>query len=91
MNEQKQHYLLRIRSQSAYPWVRRLSTFVAFIFYSIALFMVVVSVGLAGLAGLLSIPVAFLFVIAGAVLKEVSIMVSDIADSVTDLNSRYEQ
>jgi hypothetical protein len=52
--------------------------------------MVVVSVGLAGLAGLLSIPVAFLFVIAGSVLKEVSIMVADIADSVTDLNCRYE-
>jgi hypothetical protein len=90
MSEQKLHYLSRIRSQSAYPWIRRLSTFVAFIFYSIALFMVVVSVGLAGLAGLLSIPVAFLFVIAGSVLKEVSIMVADIADSVTDLNCRYE-
>jgi hypothetical protein len=91
MNEQKLHYLSRIRSQSAYPWIRRLSTFVAFIFYSIALFMVVVSVGLAGLAGLLSIPVAFLFVIAEAVLKEASILLADIADSVTDLNCRYEQ
>jgi hypothetical protein len=91
MNEQKLTYLSRIRSQSAYPWIRRLSTFVAFIFYSIALFMVVVSVGLAGLAGLLSIPVAFLFVIAGAVLKEASILLADIADSVTDLNCRYEQ
>ena len=90
MSEQKLHYLSRIRSQSAYPWIRRLSTFVAFIFYSIALFMVVVSVGLAGLAGLLSIPVAFLFVIAGAVLKEASILLADIADSVTDLNCRYE-
>jgi hypothetical protein len=90
MNEQKLTYLSRIRSQSAYPWIRRLSTFVAFIFYSIALFMVVVSVGLAGLAGLLSIPVAFLFVIAGAVLKEASILLADIADSVTDLNCRYE-
>jgi ABC-type polysaccharide/polyol phosphate export permease len=91
MNEQKQHYLLRIRSQSAYPWIRRLSTFVAFIFYSIALFMVVIAFGFFGPAGLLAIPVAFLFVIAGAVLKEASILLADIADSVTDLNCRYEQ
>jgi hypothetical protein len=91
MNEQKLTYLLRIRSQSAYPWIRRLSTFVAFVFYSIALFMVLLSVGLFGMKGLLAVPVAFLFVIAGAVLKEASILLADIADSVTDLNSRYEQ
>jgi hypothetical protein len=91
MNEQKLTYLLRIRSQSAYPWIRRLSTFVAFVFYSIALFMVLLSVGLFGMKGLLAAPVAFLFVIAGAVLKEASILLADIADSVTDLNSRYEQ
>ena len=91
MNEQKLHYLLRIRSQSSYPWIRRLSTFVAFVFYSIALFMVLLGVGLFGMKGLLAVPVAFLFVIAGAVLKEASIMLADIADSVTDLNSRYEQ
>ena len=91
MNEQKLTYLLRIRSQSAYPWIRRLSTFVAFVFYSIALFMVVLGVGLFGMAGLLAVPVAFLFVIAGAVLKEASIMLADIADSITDLNARYEQ
>jgi hypothetical protein len=91
MNEQKLHYLLRIRSQSSYPWIRRLSTFVAFVFYSIALFMVVIAVGFFGLAGLLAAPVALLFVIAGAVLKEASILIADIADSVTDLNCRYEQ
>jgi hypothetical protein len=91
MNEQKLHYLLRIRSQSSYPWIRRLSTFVAFVFYSIALFMVLLGVGLFGMKGLLAVPVAFLFVIAGAVLKEASIMLADIADSVTDLNCRYEQ
>ena len=91
MNEQKLHYLLRIRSQSSYPWIRRLSTFVAFVFYSIALFMVMLGVGLFGMKGLLAVPVAFLFVIAGAVLKEASIMLADNADSVTDLNCRYEQ
>ena len=90
MNEQKLHYLLRIRSQSSYPWIRHLSTFVAFVFYSIALFMVMLGVGLFGMKGLLAVPVAFLFVIAGAVLKEASIMLADIADSVTDLNCRYE-
>ena len=100
MNEQKQHYLLRIRSQSAYPWIRRLSTFVAFVFYTIALMIFAISIVVGGLAakGAFWFPIAAaalivstLFFIAGAVLKEASILLADIADSVTDLNSRYEQ
>ena len=91
MNEQKELYLLRIRSQSAYPLLRKVATFVAFLFYSIAFLIVLVAVKLYSLYGLFALPVAFLFAIAGGVLKEVCIMVADIADSVTDLNCRYEQ
>jgi hypothetical protein len=90
MNEQKQQYLLRIRSQSAYPLLRKVATFVAFLFYSIAFLIVLVAVKLYSLYGLFALPVALLFAIAGGVLKEVCIMVADIADSVTDLNCRYE-
>ena len=90
MNEQKELYLLRIRSQSAYPLLRKVATFVAFLFYSIAFLIVLVAVKLYSLYGLFALPVALLFAIAGGVLKEVCIMVADIADSVTDLNCRYE-
>jgi hypothetical protein len=91
MNEQKELYLHRIRSQSAYPLLRKVATFVAFLFYSIAFLIVLVAVKLYSLYGLFALPVALLVAIAGGVLKEISIMVADIADSVTDLNCRYEQ
>jgi len=101
MNEQKQAYLLRIRSQSAYPWIRRIATIVAFVFYTIAfmLFAISVVVGLFAKSAIISpAPIIIvaailscLFAIAGAVLKESSIMLADIADSITDLNCRYEQ
>lgn len=100
MNETKATYLQRIRSQSAYPWIRRLSTFVAFVFYTIAFMLSALSIVVGSLAAkgafflpivLCTLIVSVLFVIAGAVLKEASIMLADIADSVTDLNCRYEQ
>jgi len=91
MNERKQLYLNRIRSQSAYPLIRKVATFVALLFYSIAFLIVLVAVKVYSLYGLFALPVALLFAIAGGLLKEVSIMVADIADSITDLNCRYEQ
>lgn len=91
MNEQKLTYLLRIRSQSAYPLIRKVATFVAFLFYSIAFLIVLVAVKLYSLYGLFSLPIALLFAIAGGLIKEASILLADIADSLTDLNSRYEQ
>lgn len=91
MNETKEIYLHRIRSQSSYPLIRKVATFVAFLFYSIAFLIVVVAVKLYSLYGLFSLPIALIFAIAGGLLKEVSIIVADIADSITDLNSRYEQ
>jgi hypothetical protein len=100
MNEQKLTYLHRIRSQSTYPWIRRISSFVAFVFYTIAFMIFAISIvgGTLAAKGAFLFPIAIaalivstLFVIAGAVLKEASIMLADIADSVTDLNCRYEQ
>ena len=103
MNEQKQYYLIRIRAQTAYPWIRRIATFVQYACYSIAVFFAVSSSvgyivvsrltgsGLGFLYIAVSIIVAALIAIIGAVTKEASVMLADIADSVTDLNCRYEQ
>jgi hypothetical protein len=71
--------------------IRKVATFVALLFYSIAFLIVLVAVKVYSLYGLFALPVALLFAIAGGLLKEVSIMVADIADSITDLNCRYEQ
>jgi len=91
MNEQKELYLHRIRSQSAYPWIRRLALVVAFAFFSSAIFILVLAFAFFGKLGLFVAPVSIILFIAGAVLREASIMLADIADSVTDLNCRYEQ
>lgn len=97
MNTQKTDYLNRIRSQSAYPWVRRIAGLVTLIFYTLGAISIFSSLififkfgGLGGISvvfgGLLGI---VLFVL-GTIIKETSIMLADIADSITDLNSRYE-
>jgi len=91
MNEQKELYLHRIRSQSAYPWIRRLALVVALAFFSSAIFILVLALAFFGKFGLLVTPVSIILFIVGAVLREASIMLADIADSVTDLNCRYEQ
>ena len=103
MNEQKQPYLLRIRAQTSYPWIRRIADFIQNACYSIAAIFALSSplgfillshftgywLGILYIA--LSIIVAALIAIIGAVTKEASVMLADIADSVTDLNCRYEQ
>jgi len=91
MNQQKEIYLHRIRSQSAYPWIRRLALVVALAFFSIAIFILVLALAFFGKFGLLAVPISIILFIAGAVLRESSIMLADIADSITDLNCRYEQ
>jgi hypothetical protein len=97
MNNQKIKYLDRIRTQSSYPWVRRIAGLVAFIFYTLGSISIVSSLMVAFTIGSLGGLTAvfgglfgiFLFVL-GAIIKETSIMVADIADSITDLNCRYE-
>ena len=100
MTDQKQTYLLRIRSESAYPWVRSLATFVGFIFYTLAFMLSALSIVIGGVSGkipfflgvvLSTLVVSVLLILAGHVLKEAMVMLADIADSVTDLNCRYEQ
>jgi hypothetical protein len=100
MNEQKELYLLRIRSQSAYPWIRRLANLVALGLYTLAFMLSALSIVVGALTakGTLFLPivlstlvVSIFLIVAGRVYKEASILLADIADSVTDLNCRYEQ
>jgi uncharacterized membrane protein (DUF485 family) len=94
MNTQKAAYLDKIRSQTLYFGARRTAVYVA-IFFNVlgaiciigGLFMIPETSGISVLWGLLSGVLNFAI---GAVIKETSIMVADIADSITDLNSRYE-
>jgi hypothetical protein len=97
MNTQKDQYLDRIRSQSAYPWVRRIAGLVALFFYTLGaisifggLIVTFTGNGSGGLAIILGGILGIIYFVLGAIIKEVSIMLADIADSVTDLNCRYE-
>jgi hypothetical protein len=96
MNTQKDQYLDRIRSQSAYPWVRRIAGLVALFFYTLAAIsffggIIIAFTGKVGaVAALLGTVFGLIYFIVGAITKELSIMLADIADSITDLNCRYE-
>jgi hypothetical protein len=97
MNNQKIVYLDRIRSQSAYPWIRRIAGLVALFFYTLGaifffsgLIATLTGNGGGGLALIFGALTGVLFFVVGAIIRETSIMVADIADSITDLNSRYE-
>jgi hypothetical protein len=102
MNPTKQAYLQRIRSQSSYPTFRSLIGIFALLLYILGAVCILGGIigGLGAMAkqgasGLVVIVVGFIagaiYIIMGKVVREASSMLADIADSVTDLNSRYEQ
>jgi hypothetical protein len=97
MNTHKNQYLQRIRSQSAYPWIRRIAGLVALFFYILGAISILGGLiatfsgyGGGGMALILGVIFGMIYFVFGAIIKEVSIMLADIADSVTDLNCRYE-
>lgn len=97
MNNPKDNYLQRIRSQSAYPWIRRIAGLVALFFYTLGAIwffsgLIATLTGYGGgvLALIFGALMGVLFFVIGAIIRETSIMVADIADSITDLNCRYE-
>lgn len=97
MNNQKIVYLDRIRSQSAYPWIRRIAGLVALFFYTLGaiwffsgLIATLTGNGGGGLALIFGALMGVLFFVVGVIIRETSIMVADIADSITDLNCRYD-
>lgn len=101
MTTSKQTYIQRIRSTSAYPTFRTFIGIIALLLYIFGLIAIIggVLLGLAAMqsgdqSGIIAIflgpIVGIIYIIIGKVLKEASLMLADIADSITDLNSRYE-
>jgi hypothetical protein len=98
MNSPKQKYIERIRSQSAYPTFRSLIRIIAILFYVLGALAILG--GLAGIANQGSSGILALFggiisgiicIVVGQVTQETASILADIADSITDLNCRYEQ
>ena len=95
MGPVKKLYLDRIRSESAYPAFRSVINVIALLFYCLGgLFFAGAFLGgfQSGSPFLLVAGAAMglLYLIIGKVLKEISLMLADIADSVIDANSHNE-
>ena len=101
MSPQKAAYIDRIRSESAYKWFRGFISIITLILYSFAGisifagFAVIIFAGKG--TGVLGIISAFAPLLIGVILfliaivsKEASLMLADLADSVMDLNARYD-
>ena len=95
MNELKANYINRIRAESAYPLLR-LSLDVALGITLVAtpvwfmLFAISLNIEPTHITSFLYLGCAFLFPFFGFVARESGLLLIDIADSITDLNSRYE-
>jgi hypothetical protein len=104
MNSLKQKYLDRIRSDSAYPAFRGVVNIITLLFYvfgalliTAAILQAIVVLSKGGGMGPVGIPITIfaiafgLFgIVLGKVVREISLMLADVADSITDLNSRNE-
>ncbi len=94
-NELKANYIKRLREQSAYPALR-LSLDVALGITLVAtpvwfiLFAISLNIDPTHITSFLYLGCAFLFPFFGLLARESGSLLIDIADSITDLNSRYE-
>ncbi len=99
MNTKKQNYLSSIRSDSAYPTFRSVIGIIAILMYVLG--GIVVLFGLIGGIGMMtqqflpgvmtlfiSILIGVIYVVIGKIVKEAALMLADIADSITEANSR---
>jgi hypothetical protein len=105
VNAQKKQYLDRIRSDSAYPAFRGVVNIITLLFYAFgalvivgAIVQAIIVLGQGKGMGPVGIPITIFaiafglfYIVLGKVIREVSLMLADVADSITDLNSRYEQ
>ena len=103
MNTIKQQYLQRIRYQSNYPTFKSVVGIVALLFYILA--GVCAGAGFIGMkygvtlgadeigimAFVLGLVLCLILAAIGIIVKGASLILADIGDSITDLNSRYEQ
>jgi hypothetical protein len=100
MTSPKQTYLERIRQETAYPTFRVLVRIIAICFYIAAVLMLLGTI-FSGLNSIEDSTAVFMLAVrivlsvvcaaVGKLTQEAASMVADIADSITDLNSRYEQ
>jgi hypothetical protein len=99
MTPLKKQYLDRIRSDSAYPAFRSVVNIIALLLYAVGILLllagVLVGFGVGGAgknfgALIAGIVLGLFYVILGKIVREVSLMLADVADSITDLNSRNE-
>jgi hypothetical protein len=103
MNTPKAQYIQRIRTQSTYPTFRTFVGVIALLFYIIGAICILGGIigmfagmsqqglGPGVIALFLGILIGLIYIVIGKLIKEASLMLADIADSITDVNSRYEQ
>ncbi len=100
MNTPKAQYIQRIRSQSSYPTFRTFVGVIALLFYIIGAICILVGISAgisqqgigSGMFALFAgVLIGIIYIVIGKVIKEASLMLADIADSITDLNSRNDQ
>jgi hypothetical protein len=93
-NPSKIAYLERIRKETSYPYLRGISNVIMYIMFAAACLVFIAGMmasahnSLLLLAG--GVGGAVIVSIAGIVIKEAMTVALDIADSITDLNYRYE-
>lgn len=100
--QQKQNYVRRIRATSCYPAFRTSINVGVILLYMLGGLLILGGIingwrlldggDLKGLVSvIIGIVSGFVLIVVGRVGKDVALMVTDIADSLLDLNSRYEQ
>ena len=99
MNPLKKKYLDRIRSESAYTAFRGYGHIAAFLFNVVGILSIIVGgfIGFGILGGGMNLGaligglvLGLVYIVLGKLILEGAPMLADIADSITDLNSRYE-
>lgn len=99
MNPHKKKYLDRIRSESAYAAFRGYGHLASLVFYAFGILSIIVGafIGFGILGGGMNLwalagglVLGFFYFVIGHLIHEGAAMLADIADSTTDLNSRYE-
>ena len=99
MNPLKQKYLDRIRSESAYVAFRGYGHIAALVFNVVGILVIIVGafIGFGLLGGGMNLGaliggliLGLFYIVLGKLILEGAPMLADVADSITDLNSRYE-
>ena len=91
--DRKMRYVQRIRTESSYPAFRMFVNIIAYLFYIVGALSII-----AGLLNLIGVPLTgitmmilgTLIIATGKVQMEACMILADMADSINDLNCRYD-